>query len=257
LKRSDFQKGVIDTVTSADQIIVLDSDGSIEPQIIDFAKVVTSNPFTGAFWPNSSTALTGADLANSDRIPVLDGSVPKYIEADQLAQGSQFSSRFVARSQDSYLWIGAGDLDAVDGSPSTAPVITVGYRAATAWFFDASVLEMVAASTVIPSHWATYNISLWWCNSGTTAGNVVWGAGVRYGASTVVPDDAENVSWYPAATAAPTTKGEITILTSSTYNNTSAGNVTFVRVFRLGGDANDTLTTADACLYGVMLTRMS
>jgi hypothetical protein len=96
LKRSDFQKGVIDTVTSADQIIVLDADGSIEPQIIDFAKVVTSNPFTGAFWPNSSTALTGAGLANGDRIPVLDGSVPKYIEADELAQGSQFSGRYAS-----------------------------------------------------------------------------------------------------------------------------------------------------------------
>jgi hypothetical protein len=96
VNRSDFQKGRLASVSANDTIIVNDEDGTLEPQVIDFAGLAASTPFTGAFWPNSSTALTGAGLANSDRIPVLDGTVPKYIEADQLAQGSQFSSRYAS-----------------------------------------------------------------------------------------------------------------------------------------------------------------
>lgn len=104
VNRSDFQKGQIPTVSAVDKIIVLDDDGTDEPQVIDFAGVAASAPLTDAFWPNSTTALTGAGLANADRIPVLDGSVPKYIEADQLAQGSQFSSRYRAAAPTWTTW---------------------------------------------------------------------------------------------------------------------------------------------------------
>jgi hypothetical protein len=46
-------------------------------------------------------ALTGANLANGDLFPVVDVGSPnqtEYITADELAQGSQFSSRFVAKT---------------------------------------------------------------------------------------------------------------------------------------------------------------
>jgi hypothetical protein len=66
---------------------------------ITVAELVTDSALTNKFWPNSTTALTGANLANGDKLAVVDvGSpdVPKYITADELAQGSQFSSRYAA-----------------------------------------------------------------------------------------------------------------------------------------------------------------
>jgi hypothetical protein len=63
------------------------------------AELVTDSALTNKFWPNSTTALTGANLANGDKLAVVDVGSPdvaKYITADELAQGSQFSSRYAA-----------------------------------------------------------------------------------------------------------------------------------------------------------------
>jgi hypothetical protein len=64
---------------------------------ITVAELVTDSALTNKFWPNSTTALTGANLANGDKLAVVDVGSPdvaKYITADELAQGSQFSSRY-------------------------------------------------------------------------------------------------------------------------------------------------------------------
>jgi multidrug efflux pump subunit AcrA (membrane-fusion protein) len=89
---------------------------------ITVAELVTDSALNNKFWPNSSTALTGANLANTDRLAVLDvgtPDVPKYIEADELAQGSQFSSRYQPQANDA-IWLGAGLFGAAAGSPSLA-----------------------------------------------------------------------------------------------------------------------------------------
>jgi multidrug efflux pump subunit AcrA (membrane-fusion protein) len=66
---------------------------------ITVAELVTDSALTNKFWPNSTTALTGANLANGDKLAVVDVGSPdvaKYITADQLAQGSQFSTRYAS-----------------------------------------------------------------------------------------------------------------------------------------------------------------
>jgi hypothetical protein len=251
LKRSDFQKGVIDTVTSADQIIVLDSDGSIEPQIIDFAKVVTSNPFTGAFWPNSSTALTGADLANSDRIPVLDGTVPKYIEADQLAQGSQFSSRYQPTSNDQ-LFVPATDFRAAGaGSPTLSGI---GLYQTPAWLFDASSGEDISSPIELPSWWTTFDAYLYWCNAGAGSGDIRTNVIVQQTAN-----DGDLITGGTFSAQSTLTAGALGILKISKLNSsacTRSNGLAVVYFERLAANAADTLTN-DCAVLGIELRRVS
>jgi hypothetical protein len=62
---------------------------------ITVGELVTDSALTGAFWPNSTTALAGSGVADADKLPILDGTVAKYIEASELAQATQFSSRYL------------------------------------------------------------------------------------------------------------------------------------------------------------------
>jgi hypothetical protein len=62
---------------------------------ITVAELVTDSALKGAFWPNSTTALAGSGVADADKLPILDGTVAKYIEASELAQATQFSSRYL------------------------------------------------------------------------------------------------------------------------------------------------------------------
>jgi hypothetical protein len=119
------------------------------------------------------TALTGADLANGDQFLVTDVGSPnvsKSITADQLAQGSQFSSRFVPKSGNT-LWIPATAMGLQQGSP------TLGSAAlgAPSWLLDASSQEGIAFTFYPPQWWSTFNLSLWWTNAGAGSGDVSWG----------------------------------------------------------------------------------
>ena len=126
---------------------------------ITVAELVTDSALTNKFWPNSTTALTGANLANGDKLAVVDVGSPdvaKYITADELAQGSQFSSRFVPKSGD-VLGVSAGAMAPAIGSPtlSGGGGSRFGY-----WLLDASTEEAIGGSVVIPSWWSTCHVDM-------------------------------------------------------------------------------------------------
>jgi hypothetical protein len=190
--------------------------------------------------------LTGAGLANSDRIPVLDGTVPKYIEANELAQGSQFSSRYKPLASDT-IFIGSGSLELSFGSPSLSrnwitPV----------WNFDSSSTETVGTTLVFPPSWATFDAYIMWGNASTGSGNVFW----RLARIETVDGGAINSGElnYNQTIAAPLQN----ILKKSLLGSgltITAGALSQLEVQRVD-DAGDTLGN-DALLWGLLLVRTS
>lgn len=196
------------------------------------------------------TALTGANVANGDELLINDVGSPnvsKKITADELAQATQFSSRYAPKADDRiWLPVHAGPFD---GSPTltivgTTPVLRL----------DASTNEGLALSCSPPSWWSTYNVDIYWTNSGTGSGNVVW-----YCSSTPSLTDGNTPAnaffFQTAATAAPAQNVVKVTRGISGATATAGAPLSFIPV-RFASNADDTLAN-DAGLYGLMLTRAS
>ena len=207
------------------------------------------------------TALTGANLANGDQFLVTDVGSPnvsKSITADQLAQGSQFSSRYVRKaSDDDYRWIDAGCFQANLGSPTRSAIMGSNYVDA-AWLLDSASTEVVTTSIFVPPWWQTMTVTQYWCNTGTSAGNVKIGTVARFAGSGDIPDSASYATPADPTTvvAASTTKGAIVATTFSWSLTNVNTKPMWINVYRNGGDAADTLA-ADIGFYGMLLTRTS
>lgn len=137
-------------------------------------ELAASAPLTDAFWPNSTTALAGSGLADADRIPVLDGSTPKYIEAGEVAQASQFTSRYKPLASD-VVGLSHGAMSAIVGSPSLGVVEAVGDTTLrqAAWLLDSGAFEGVSGELAIPPSWATVDVYGWFANAGAGSGDIV------------------------------------------------------------------------------------
>ena len=113
------------------------------------------------------TALTGANLANGDQFLVTDVGSPnvsKSITADELAQGSQFSSRFV--SQADQIRIDLGNQHTINQSTGAiADPVTIGDGSGSAAGFikttpTAQGIMLQVATPMIPTSWTTMNIKM-------------------------------------------------------------------------------------------------
>jgi hypothetical protein len=198
------------------------------------------------------TALTGADLANGDQFLVTDVGSPnvsKSITADELAQGSQFSGRFVPKSGD-VLQIPARMFDVASNAPSYGLIngLQMG------WSFDQTDLESIAGSAPVPAWWSTFDVYFYWCNMGAGAGAVRW---------YVVQEsrgDGELINDAAGVIATTATAGAQHVVERSKINATpltrSANELLAFRIYRDIGDVNDTLGN-DAALLAVELVRAS
>jgi hypothetical protein len=211
---------------------------------ITVAELVTDSALTNKFWPNSSTALTGANLANTDRLAVLDvgtPDVPKYIEADQLAQGSQFSSRYKSLTSER-LWLPATSFVAIEGSPTLSTLNTSAAASKTAAFLmDSATTEGITGSFITPASWSTIDLYVWWSNAGAGSGDVAWAMADDTFGDADSTDAHTGYQPSPAAIAAPAQF----VIKRSKFN-TSARGVTSnemhrVQILRYGADAADTL----------------
>jgi hypothetical protein len=203
------------------------------------------------------TALTGANLANGDQFLVTDVGSPnvsKSITADELAQGSQFSGRYKPLASDR-LWIPAGALVVIEGSPSYGILGSPSFTSQKqdCVLLDASSVEVVAATTLVPPGWATFDLYYWWSNAGAGSGDVRWRiASMSFAdAATTESGDIDN-SYTVTAPAQYVAKRS----TGATGVSVTAGNIRRVTVMRLANDAADTLGN-DAGLIGLELVRAS
>jgi hypothetical protein len=195
-------------------------------------------------------ALTGANLANGDLFPVVDVGSPnqtEYITADELAQGSQFSSRFVPKSGDT-LFVPASAMTTGQSSPS----IKVSWGGG--WALDQSTNEYVACSVELPGWWNTYHVDMVWYNDGAGSGDV------RLTYSSVTQADGNDRSVgnlgfnsVDVTAAAQNIVEHSRIVTSSTFG---LGNVIGILTGRAGNVAEDTLGN-DIVFLGVRYVRAS
>jgi hypothetical protein len=124
------------------------------------------------------TALTGADLANGDQFLVTDVGSPnvsKSITADQLAQGSQFTSRYKSLTSER-IFVPAGLALAVSGSPTmgTLGAASTFFYQSPVLLFDASADEFANIWCGLPAGWTTYDIYMYWSNAGAGSGDIRW-----------------------------------------------------------------------------------
>ncbi len=202
------------------------------------------------------TALTGANLANGDQFLVTDVGSPnvsKSITADELAQGSQFSSRFVAKADEDEQWVAANLLDISFGSPTLdSPGSNIQLPV---WLLDAAGNEAIGSSFYVPQHWASFHVDLWWNNQASSSGDVSW-----YLRTVALADGGSTETGFASVdviAAAPTTQyqTEVTRMTSTAINRT-ANSVVMFHIYRAGFLAEDTLAN-DAGIVGLMFVKAS
>jgi hypothetical protein len=199
-------------------------------------------------------ALTGAQLANGDLFPVVDVGSPnssEYITADELAQGSQFSSRFVPKSGDE-LFISAGAMSADDGSPSESTLATRW----SAWLLDADSLESVTGGVFIPSYWASYHVDFVFGQNATGSGDVV----LSFNVLSLVDGTDAAANWDgPYTSAAITCPAQHVVKRSriaTSLTHGAAGKPVTFQAVRAATNAGDTLPN-DIALVGLVFTRAS
>jgi hypothetical protein len=199
-------------------------------------------------------ALTGANLANGDQFLVTDVGSPnvsKSITADELAQGSQFSSRFVARSAMDRLWVSPGEFAIGNGVPD----ITRFYTMHVAWRFDPDAVELVVGSVYLPEHWATFHVDAYYSHS------VSGGTGDVYlECAVALVGDGETLSSPDGGYVNTTDTIPAQYVVKATRVRTSATNVVgqYCGLYfgRRADNVADTFT-GDMAFLGLMLTKAS
>jgi hypothetical protein len=223
---------------------------------ITVAELVTDSALTNKFWPNSTTALTGANLANGDKLAVVDvGSpdVPKYSTADELAQGSQFSSRYKPLASD-VVWLPSSVFEPVGGSSRGATGIGSSYFLANI-LFDQSAAEYALTNFYVPPSWTTMDIDIFWTHGSDVAtGDVKWAWWQRR-----VSADGDNLDTRdsPDGTVLTTAGNRAILKVSRVRTGASVSSGMYWTYLFRSGDAVDDTFNADAALLGVRLTRAS
>jgi hypothetical protein len=175
-------------------------------------------------------------------------NVSKSITADELAQGSQFSSRFVPKSGDTIL-IPAASFGASYQSP------TLGNVGGTfgGWLLDPSTDEYISSAVYVPDWWATYHVDILWTINAVSSGDVRFVC-VRDSAASGQNIASATTSDSLTATApAQYVTFASRIATASTL---AIGAPMALTIYRDGADAADTLSV-DCAVLAVMLVRAS
>lgn len=148
------------------------------------------------------------------------------------------------------VWIGAGAMGTITGSPSLSGVGGPRYPA---WLLDAAVEESVAATWDMPAGWATVHIDLYWTNAGAGSGNVQWDIRCDNVADGGTMSSAGTSA--AAAVAAPA-QDVLKVTRIHTGLALTSTNLINCRVIRDGANVADTLAN-DAGVIGVLITKAS
>jgi len=200
------------------------------------------------------TALTGADLANGDQFLVTDVGSPnvsKSITADQLAQGSQFSSRYVAKSGET-IWIGEGEFSPLFGSPVIGSYLIPGIIWWPAAVMGGTANSAIGATKFIPSYWQTMDVDIYYTKVGSGSGNVQFNFSYKCVADA---EDASSGDGGNTSVAAPAQFVTDVARIAGPYT-VDGGQVALLHLQRSAEAAGDTLTD-DIAVYGMLLTRAS
>jgi hypothetical protein len=180
--------------------------------------------------------------------------VSKSITADELAQGSQFTSRYVAKTDEEYRWVPAGAFVAGIGAPSVANIFIDNFGIGFCWNLDSAGTESISSSVMLPDYWSTFHADLYWVNATTNAGNVHVALYRDFASDGDTVD--QGVSGSSLTFAAPTTVSQIKVSRVATSQSVTTGKPLFLSLIRFGADAADTLAN-DIGIHGVLFTRAS
>jgi hypothetical protein len=155
------------------------------------------------------------------------------------------------------LFVPANEMRSARGVPSLDNY-TVGTAEASppVWLLDASSRESVIAAIIPPWGWNTARVDIWWGNTSTSSGDVVWEltyqAPVTNGDTLSASGTATN-----ATVAAPTgTTRDVKVSTLLASVALAPGKLLAFGVSRRASDVGDTLAN-DAKLIGVALVRLT
>lgn len=155
------------------------------------------------------------------------------------------------------LFVPANEMRSARGVPSLDNY-AVGTAEASppVWLLDASSRESVIAAIIPPWGWNTARVDIWWGNTSTSSGDVVWEltyqAPVTNGDTLSASGTARN-----ATVAAPTgTTRDVKVSTLLASVALAPGKLLAFGVSRRASDAGDTLAN-DAKLIGVALVRLT
>jgi hypothetical protein len=236
-------------VTTA-RLEVWDGD-SWEPVADLTAHTAASDPHTG--YVRKATATAKGDLYVATASGVI---TRKAVGADGrvlVADSAQADGLSWADLSGTYqplstaLWVGASAMEPWSGSPSIGGVGT----AWSAWLLDASVQEGVGGTVVIPTGWATYNVTLVWTNAGAGSGNCL----LESFHDQAAPGDTLTFALVDVTVAAPAQNVlKETVLASGLA--CTPGQLTNVAMRRHANQAADTLGN-DIGVLGIRLNKAS
>lgn len=123
---------------------------------------------------------------------------------------------------------------------STAALSTVGGGRVSAWLLDSAITETIGSAFLVPSYWSNrIRVTYVWCNAGAGAGNVVFSMGYQV----VAPGGNLNAVFTSNGnTTATAGAQDVQVNTvASAPLTVTPGQMLYLRMLRLGGDAADTL----------------
>jgi hypothetical protein len=198
------------------------------------------------------TALTGANLANGDQFLVTDVGSPnvsKSITADELAQGSQFTSRYVSQANE--IRVGLASYFVWNNSTGavSAPSLALGGGGVLPGFVKTTptgqTISMWINDVLIPSTWSTCNIHLIYTFDATDAGDVALVGNVA-----ATPTNGSAGSTTSNSVVIETLNGktanrfyEVNLGGSGSGWTTGTAGYFRFKLDRAGGNAGDTATT--------------
>jgi hypothetical protein len=150
------------------------------------------------------------------------------------------------------LYLTARQLTNPTGSPTLTGASSTGHPV---WNLDAATVERVGSVIPrFPAHWTTYNIDLWWTNSGAGSGDVVW----RYDYLNVSDGDSLDTLTSASQVVAAAPAQNILEVTSLATGLAvpAAGDALSATVLRNASSAFDTLAN-DASVYLLHLSKAS
>lgn len=209
---------------------------------IKFESSAGSNVIEGEIgFPTTATALyTGtpfATLGQEDRMEVRS--------ADPIGMATEWA---VPKVQTSKLWFPATDFEIITGTP------TLGVQQLTpVWLFDASVVEVVGLSVMLPSWWLTASIGFRWANAGAGTGDVAWAFRYDFIAA------GQTMGTYTSLFQNAIPAGLVDVVVDQTQTGAItnvANQAMLARLERNASTGTDTLAN-DAALIGIEFTRLT
>lgn len=154
----------------------------------------------------------------------------------------------VPKIQSRRLWIPAADFEVVAGSPALSVV-----QSTLVYSFDASSVESVGTSVMLPSWWTTCDVIIRWANAAGGSGDVVWAFRYDFIAA------GQTMGTYSSMFRNALTAGSQDVVMEQTQDGdltNVADQAVLIRIERTANNVADTLAN-DANLIGVEFLQLT